>query len=107
MARKVKISVSVDENVLRRIDRVAKHKGTTRSAEISAACRDYVEDTEMMVKAFANTELREAFIRAFSAPEVVRQFASVMQEDLSDEQLRLFSDAMQKLAGAKRKKTSD
>lgn len=107
MARKVKVSVSVDENLLRRIDRVAKHKRVSRSAEIETAVRDHLDSTEMMVKAFANDQLRDAFIRAFSAPDVVRQFAAVMQEDLSDEQLRLFSDVVQKLRASKRKKTSD
>lgn len=97
--------MTIDQALLRRLDQVAKHKRVTRSAEIERAVRDHLDGTEMMVKAFANTELREAFIRAFSAPEVVRQFASVMQEDVSDEQLRLFSEAMERLA--KRKKTSD
>lgn len=102
MARKHRLTVSIDGDVIARVDRLAKAERRSRSATMEALLKDGLDQTEATVHAFANPVLRDAFIKAFAQPEVVRQFAAVMGQEVSEDQLRLFQAGIEQLGGTMR-----
>lgn len=97
MAKKIRVGLALDPGVVKRVDRVAKAQGKSRSAWIQAACLDQLEQAEMFVKMVQQPELAKAFASAFASPGVIRQMAQVMGEELTDEQMDLFTSALDKL----------
>lgn len=95
--KKMRISLTIDPAVVKRINRVAKAQKKSRSAWIETACQDQLGQAEMFVKMTQQPELVQAFGRAFGDPSVMRQMAEVMGQELTDDQLEMFTSAMDKL----------
>lgn len=94
---KTRISITIEPKLVRRLDRLAKSSKLSRSELIEQLCRDGMEDQEMMVKAFTNPVLVEAFGKAFANRDVLRAMTSTMGDELEDDQLELFTATMEKL----------
>lgn len=97
VAKKVRIGLTLDPSVVKRVDRVAKAQRKSRSAWIETACLDQLSQAEMFVKMTQQPELASAFARAFGDPSVMRRMAEVMGQELTDDQLDLFTVTLDKL----------
>jgi len=97
MPNKARFSITVDPRVMRRVDRLAKAMNRSRSATIEKLLNDGVEDTEMFVKAMTNPVLVEAFGKAFASRDVMRTMAATIGQELSDDQMQLFTKAMSRI----------
>lgn len=93
--KKSKVTIAVDPDVLRRVDRMADAQRLSRSAMIQRACEEMLEGSEGLVKAFSNPLIRDALLGAFKDREVLRQMAASMGQKLSDRQLDLFAKGLE------------
>lgn len=100
MANKRRFSVTIDAAIVRRIDRIAKAAGQSRSGMIEQLCRDGVDDAETAVQAFTDPVLLQAFAGAFGNRDVLKAMASAVHEEMTDSQLDLFVDRLKGLAGS-------
>jgi len=102
MARNMqRVSLSIDPKLWRRVERLAKASKRSRSDVVCGFIRDGLDDAEVFVKAMSNPVLVDAFSKVFASRDVVKSMASVVGEELSDEQLKLFERTMSKLSAAK------
>ena len=104
-AKKVKISITVDADVLKRVDRLAKSLKENRSSVMGDLLADALEQNEAALKAASDPVLMGAFMRAMAEPGVMRGMAEAVRQDLTDDQLRMFTEAAEQIGHAgKRKK---
>ena len=94
MARKVRISIAIDSDHLKRIDRITATTKQSRSAWISAAIADSIGQDEALVKFMTDPLLAGTFTKALSQPGIFDHLAKAIGAELTDEQLRLFSDGL-------------
>jgi hypothetical protein len=82
MTRKVQMNVSIDADLLERIDRVAAKRHETRSAVIDRFCRNQIDDDEQFL-----AELEQPVVRALysvmAKPEVLRVVAALVGDKLT------------------------
>jgi len=97
--RKMKVSIAITPEMLARVDRMAVAQKRSRSELIETLIGDGIGEEELFVKVAHQPALVESLMRVFAEPGVLRQIASVMNEDMSDEQLQLFRQAMESLPG--------
>lgn len=97
---KTKLSITIDPQILRRVERIAKAAGQSRSAMIERLIRDGVDDAETAVQAFTDPLLLQAFAGAFGNRDVLKAMASAVHEEMTDSQLDLFVDRLKGLAGS-------
>lgn len=90
MARKERVTIAIDGQMLKRIDRLAAAKKQSRSAWFSETIADGLDQEEAAVKVFTDPLLRETLVKAFSAPGMLQQFAAAVGDELSQDQLKLF-----------------
>ena len=105
-AKKLKLSITLDAEVTKRVDRLAKATRSNRSAVLEALVIDALNQNEAAIKASADPVVMGAFMRAMTEPGVIRGVAEVLRHDLSDEQLKLFTEAAQAVGrvGQRRKR---
>lgn len=115
MARKITVTIAIDPEDVKRIDRITSVSKQSRSAWFREAIRDAIGQEEMAVKFFTDPVLRDTLTRVMSQPGVFSHIARAMGEDLPDEQLQLFRErlagvieapAMPAAASKKKKKGS-
>lgn len=92
--KRVKVSLTIAGDLLKRADAIAKAERTTRSRVIERCMADSLGQSELFVKLFGNPMLRDAFAGALGRPGVVRQLAEAMGEQVGPEQLELFERSM-------------
>lgn len=92
---KRKVTISIDPEILGRVDRLAIAQRISRSQLMERACIDLLEASEGLVKALANPLIRDALLGAFKDREVLRQMAASMGQKLSDRQLDLFAKGLE------------
>lgn len=92
--KRIRVTVTIPGSMVPKLDRVADAAGESRSALISRILADSLELEEVQVKAFADATVRNAFIRAITAPGVLAAMTAAMGRDLDADQLRLFEEAM-------------
>jgi hypothetical protein len=85
------LSVYVSADLKDRLERLAHAQDTSVSRLVERLLNDLVHQEEMTVKAMQHPVLGPTLAAAFARPEVLRALGSVMREELTDEQLRLFS----------------
>lgn len=100
MAQKLKkrVTITISPDVLRRVDRVAKAQRVSRSAWLEAAALSELGQAEMFVKVLQQPELVRSLLSTFANPAVLRQMAAAMGEEVTDEQMKLFTDTMQAIS---------
>lgn len=94
MAKKLKISIAIDADDVRRIDHLASAQKVSRSAWFQNAIQDAIGQDEAAVKFFTDPLLRDTFVRVFSQPGVFAQMAKAMGEEVSPDQMHLFRDRL-------------
>lgn len=92
--RKIPITCTLSPRLVRRIDRIAKPLGKSRSELVQQFIEDGLQETETTAAALTNPVIAQALLSSFGRPEVLRAMTSVMRDELSDDQLKLFGDAM-------------
>lgn len=97
MANKIKVSIAMSPGLVKQLDRLAKVGGQSRSELIERLVLEGIEQEETFIKATQQPALMQALARAFSQPGVLKQMAATMNEEMSDEQLNLFQQAMGQL----------
>ena len=98
--KKQRVTLTLDAAVVKRVDRVARSTKQSRSAVVEGLLRDGVDDQELFVKAMTDPTLRATFGQIFGSRDFLRQMVNVMGQDVSEDQLKLFGEAMGKLTGS-------
>jgi hypothetical protein len=86
----------LEDETLKRIDRLAKLARQPRSRALEDLVDDALEQTEANLKLAGNPAVMQAMMSAFSQPGVLRGFSNAMRADLSDDQMKLFQEALEK-----------
>ena len=102
-AKKLKLSITLDAELTKRVDRLAKAAKSNRSKVIEDLVADALEQHETMLKAATDPVVMGAMMRAMSDPGVLRGIATAVRSDLTDEQLKLFTTAVETLGEKGRK----
>jgi len=97
MARKHKIAITIDSDVLGDVDRVAKAEARSRSEIIERAVREHIGVPVEMAKALGNPVVAQAMMEAFGNPDVIRAIAAAMGEKVSKSEVEGVSRAVSKL----------
>ena len=92
--RKQAVTIAVRPSILKRLDAIAKAKGESRSEAVERFLVDALDDEELTVRAMTNPVIAQAILGAMAQPNVMRAMMHAMREDLDDDQLELFSQAM-------------
>lgn len=88
MANKLKLAITFDPVLLKRVDAAARGLNMSRSAYMESACRSVLDESEGMAKAMGNEAVREAFFGAMTDPRVLQGLAEAMGAKLSPHQLK-------------------
>ena len=92
------VSITIDPDVLERVDRLAAARVLARGRLIEEFIADGIEEEELFVKVSSQPVLMQALMRAFAQPGVVKELSAVMGQDLSEQQLNLFHQAVGQLS---------
>jgi metal-responsive CopG/Arc/MetJ family transcriptional regulator len=88
------VSLYFDTDLVKRIDRLAASQDVSRSKWIEAIVSERIDDEEMTVRVMTDPVVAPAMMSALAKPEILRAMTSIMREQLTDEQLSLFSQVM-------------
>lgn len=105
--KKLKVSIALTRDVVKRLDRLARAQSRSRSSIVQSFVLDGLDGAEMFVKAFSDPTVSAAFVQAFGDRDVLRSMTSAMREQMTDDQMDLFSETLRGLsveAGKKKKK---
>lgn len=79
---KARISLTIDDRLLERIDQLAEAQNVTRSALVERLLREAVSEEEML----ANPTIRQMVTAAIGSPAVLRSLTKQFEKLLTDEQ---------------------
>jgi hypothetical protein len=96
---RVRLSITVEPETRRRLDRLTKMRGETRSDVAEELMLSAMDQAELAAAATADPVVMGAFARAMSEPGVLRSMLGALREDLSDDQLALFTSRIGELSG--------
>lgn len=104
MARvKQPVTIGLDGSLVKRIDRLAKAVGQSRSAWIEGQIRDAIDNEELGIQVLTDPVTSTVFASLFKDRDTLRGFARLLGEQLTDDQLRLFTDRVEKLVGKEKR----
>jgi hypothetical protein len=98
--KKIPVSLALDPGLVKRIDRMATALGESRSELVMRLIKDGIDESELSAQVMTNPVIVQALMGAFGRPDVIRQMASSMKQDLSEDQLHLFQNAMAGMTAA-------
>ncbi len=99
MANKLKVSVALSPDLVRRLDRVARASGDSRSQLITDLVEGGLDQAEAMIKVTADPVMMGAIGRVMADPGVLRNMINGLRSELSDEQLALFKSRLDAMTG--------
>jgi metal-responsive CopG/Arc/MetJ family transcriptional regulator len=99
MARKLKVSVALSADLVKRLDRVARASGDSRSQLITDLVEGGLEQAETMIKVTSDRVMMGAIGRVMADPGVLRNMVNGLRSELSDEQLALFKSRLDAVTG--------
>lgn len=82
------ISISIETDLLDRVDRLAELRGDTRTAVIERAIRNDIAEQEEFIESLANPVVRGVHKTLTSSPTLLRIIARLVDEDMSDGDIR-------------------
>jgi hypothetical protein len=88
------ISFLAPGHLVKRIDGIAAAQNASRSAVIERLLIDSLNEQEDWIRMATDPVVAPAIFGALSQPGVLRAMSAAMREQLSDDQLDLFSKAM-------------
>jgi hypothetical protein len=101
------VSVSLDPDVVKRLDDVAVGNGVTRSRQVEMYVLEGLEEGEFAVKAFSNPAIMRAMGKMFADRSLVKQLAAAISSDTTPEQLKLFEHGLQNLEDSFKQKRGE
>lgn len=102
--RRILMTVTVEPDVMERIDALAAATGSNRSKTTEKLILDSLDDHETTARALTDPVIVGAFAKAFGDRDVMRRMAAAVASESDPAQLELFAHAMTKLTGVLRKK---
>lgn len=90
MARKTAINITIDADLLRRIDDAAEKRGDSRSAIMERFCRNEIEQEEAFLREMENPVYRAIYDAMSRRPEVIRAMCAAAGQyiDLAEAQAK-------------------
>lgn len=82
MARKTAINITIDADLLKRIDDAAEKRGDSRSAVIERFCRNEIAQEEEFLHELESPVFRAIYDAMSKRPEVIRAISAVMGEHI-------------------------
>lgn len=100
MARNIRgtkqiLSLSLDVELVKRVDNLADANGMSRSAMVESFIESGIDQEELKIRAFTNPVLREALMKSFSSPSVVKALLKGMKDEVTPQDMQLFQQGMQ------------
>lgn len=95
---KERVTITIDDRLLARIDKLAKSSGTPRSALIERLMEEAVTEEEMV-----QTPEVQSMLRTISSPKVIDQLDLQLGEYLDEDQKRAVSRRLSSLRGLTRR----
>ena len=95
MAKVEKTSIGLTTDLLKRLDRVARATGQSRSEVIREMVETGLDQAEMMVKVTTDPVLMAAVGKVMADPAVLRQMIHGLRSELNDQQLDLFQQRVE------------
>jgi len=83
---RAQISIKLDEDLLTRVDKLAKVIGTNRTAIIERAIKNDLPEQEAFERSMANPAVR-AIHKQITRPGILQAIAKLVDHDLSAEQI--------------------
>ena len=96
---KVILSVSIDADLVHKLQELADAVGRSRSSYVEALLREAVDQESDTIKALQHPVLGPALVSAFRSRDVLKAMAEVIGDELKPEQLHLFREAMNHISG--------
>jgi len=90
---KARISLTIDDRLLERVDKLAQDRHITRSALIERLLRESVTEEEML----GNPLIRQMVSAAIGSPAVLRSLSRQFENILNDEQVGPILDRLREL----------
>ncbi|MEI8196437.1 MAG: hypothetical protein WCI73_11050 [Phycisphaerae bacterium] len=75
---KMKVSVAIDDELLRRLDRIRDISRESRSQILDRMIRESIEGAEQFANMLANPKVREEMVKVFANPQIMQSFALAM-----------------------------
>lgn len=91
------VTMSLDTDLVRRVDDLADAQGRSRSWLIESWIREQLQGEEMTIKALSNPTVLKALMQAFGNPEVVKAVALAAGGDANPQEMLMFRQGMQLL----------
>ena len=88
------VSLYFDAELVKRIDRLAAADDTSRSRYIERLVTDGIEQEERTVRVLTDPVIAPTMMKALASPEILRAMAQLMRQDMTDDQLQLFTQTM-------------
>lgn len=85
---KIRVTITIDPALIRRVERAAKKIGSNRSAFIESAVRESIADAEGIANILGDDVSRRAFLSALAQPGIVQSIGRSMGEQLNQEQVQ-------------------
>jgi hypothetical protein len=95
---KANCSVAFRPSLVKRLDRVAVVRGVSRSQLITDMIEAGLDDEELVAKAVSDPVVFPAMVQAFAQPGVMRALLDAIRAEVSEDQLKLFQQAVQATA---------
>ena len=87
------VTLGLEQDLVETIDALCKAQQVSRSVLIGRWCRDALDQEKNFVALLRMPGIAEQFGKIFADPAFLRNVASAMHEEVSDEQLKLFADS--------------
>jgi len=89
---KPRVTITVDAAHLRRVDRLAKRLGLSRSGFLAEAIKSYLDEAEMQAKVMGDPIVLRAFSEAMTRPGVMSAIAEALGAQLTEKQTQTLMD---------------
>ena len=90
------VSLSLNSELMKRVENLADSKGMSRSALIEDLIENGIDQEEIAVAAFTNPVVRDALMKSFARPEVIKALIKGIGDE-DPKQLELFNQGLQLL----------
>jgi hypothetical protein len=88
MANKERITITIDPDVLRRLDKVSDTRGEPRAAMIERILRNNIDGEESMMRDMENPVWRSLISTLLASESVVKAIATIAGENMPPERIR-------------------
>ncbi len=89
---KPRVTITMEAAHLRRVDRLAKRLGLSRSGFLAEAIKSYLDEAEMQAKVMGDPIVLRAFSEAMTRPGVMSAIAEALGAQLTEKQTQTLMD---------------